>query len=163
MTPDDLPVCPPLSLAGRRALATGAGRGIGLADAAVTLVARTGTEIEAVAAALRARGDQAKALPLDVTDQAATLAAFAAQPPFDVLVNNAGTNRPKPFTDVSEADYDAVMGPNVRAAFFVAQAAVRGMVAAGWHGSIINTSSQRGHVGALAARSTARPNSRSRG
>lgn len=155
MTPDDLPVCPSFSLAGRRALVTGAGRGIGLAaaaalaaaGAAVTLVARTGTEIESVAAALRARGDQAEALPLDVTDQAATLAAFAAQLPFDVLVNNAGTNRPKPFTDVSEADYDAVMGLNVRAAFFVAQAAARGMVAAGRPGSIINMSSQMGHVG----------------
>jgi len=100
-----------------------------------------------VATALRARGDQAEALPLDVTDQAATLAAFAAQLPFDVLVNNAGTNRPKPFTDVSEADYDAVMGLNVRSAFFVAQAAARGMVTAGRPGSIINMSSQMGHVG----------------
>ena len=155
MTPDELPVCPCFSLAGRRALVTGAGRGIGLAaaaalaaaGAAVTLVARTASEIEAAAAALRARGDRAEALPLDVTDQAATLAAIAAQPPFDVLVNNAGTNRPKPFTDVSEADYDAVMGLNVRAAFFVAQAAARGMIAAGRPGSIINMSSQMGHVG----------------
>ena len=155
MTPEALPVCPSFGLAGRRALVTGAGRGIGLAaaaalaaaGAAVTLVARSAAEVEAVAAALRARGDLAEALPLDVTDQAATSAAFAGLPPFDILVNNAGTNRPKPFTDVSEDDYDTVMGLNVRAAFFVAQAVARGLMAAGQPGSIINMSSQMGHVG----------------
>ncbi len=155
MTLEALPVCPSFSLAGRRALVTGAGRGIGLAaaaalaaaGAAVTLVARSAAEIEAVAAALRARGDQAEALPLDVTDQAAVVSALAGRPAFDVLVNNAGTNRPKPFTDVSEADYDVVMGLNVRAAFFVAQAVARGMIAAGRPGSIITMSSQMGHVG----------------
>ena len=155
MTPEALPVCPSFGLAGRRALVTGAGRGIGLAaaaalaaaGAAVTLVARSAAEVEAVAAALRARGDLAESLPLDVTDQAATSVAFAGLPPFDILVNNAGTNRPKPFTDVSEDDYDTVMGLNVRAAFFVAQAVARGLMAAGQPGSIINMSSQMGHVG----------------
>ena len=155
MTSEALPVCPSFSLAGRRALVTGGGRGIGLAaaaalataGAAVTLVARSAAEIEAVAAALRARGDQAEALPLDVTDSPAVAAALAERPPFDVLVNNAGTNRPKPFTEVSDADYDAVMGLNVRAAFFVAQAVARGLIAAERPGSIINLSSQMGHVG----------------
>ena len=155
MTLEILPVCPSFSLAGRRALVTGAGRGIGLAaaaalaaaGAAVTLVARSAAEVEAVAVALRARGDQAEALPFDVTDQAAIKASLAGRPPFDVLVNNAGTNRPKPFTEISAADYDAVMGLNVRAAFFVAQTVARGLIAAGRPGSIINLSSQMGHVG----------------
>ena len=63
---------------------------------------------------------------LDVTDLAAMQTAIAAAAPFNILVNNAGTNRPKLLTDVTVEDYDAIMGLNVRAAYFVAQAVVRG-------------------------------------
>ena len=56
-------------------------------------------------------------------------------------------NRPKPFVDVPVEDFDAIMGLNVRAAFFAAQAVVRRLIAAGKPGSIINMSSQMGHVG----------------
>lgn len=66
---------------------------------------------------------------------------------FDVLVNNAGTNRPKPITEVTEADYDAVLGLNLRSAFFVAQAAARRMIDAKLRGSLIHVGSQMGHVG----------------
>ena len=150
-----LPVTPSFSLAGKRALVTGAGRGIGLAlsaalaaaGAAVTLAARTADEIEAAAAAIRARGEQAEALVLDVQNTAAVTAALNARPAFDVFVNNAGTNRPMPFTEVSEADYDAVLGLNLRAAFFAAQTVAKGMIAAGRGGAIIHISSQMGHVG----------------
>jgi len=150
-----LPKTPSFRLDGRRALVTGAGRGIGLAAAAaladagahVTLVARSGAEIEDVAAAIRAAGGAAEALVLDVLDIAAAERAIAAAEPFDVLVNNAGTNRPKPFVDVTHDDYDAVMDLNLRSAFFVAQAVVKRLVAAGRPGSIINISSQMGHVG----------------
>src|SRR5262249_56177654 len=62
--------------------------------------------------------------------------------------NNAGTNRPAPFVEVSVEDFDFVFELNVRAAFFVAQAVARQLVAAGRPGSIINVSSQMGHVGA---------------
>ncbi len=55
---------------------------------------------------------------LDVTDTAAVAVWSAGQPAFDILVNNAGMNRPKHFHDVTEDDYDAIMGLNVRAAFF---------------------------------------------
>jgi NAD(P)-dependent dehydrogenase (short-subunit alcohol dehydrogenase family) len=72
---------------------------------------------------------------------------LAARDTFDVFVNNAGTNRPKPFVAVAEDDYDAVMNLNVRAAFFAAQAVAKGMIAAGKRGSIIHISSQMGHVG----------------
>ena len=145
----DLPRTPSLRLDGRRALVTGAGRGIGLAAAAalaeagahVILAARTGTEVEDAAAALRARGLAAEALVLDVTDPAAEI------PPVRILVNNAGTNRPRHFLDVTAEDYDAIMGLNLRAAFFIAQQAARAMVAAGQGGSIIHISSQMGHVG----------------
>ncbi len=147
-----LPVTPSFRLDGRRAVVTGAGRGIGLAaaaalagaGAAVTLVARTADEVRAGAEAI---GTGAEWAVLDVGDLAAVAAFFAARPAFDVLVNNAGTNRPKPMYDVTEADYDAVLDLNLKAAFFVAQGAVKAMLAAGVRGSLIHMGSQMGHVG----------------
>jgi NAD(P)-dependent dehydrogenase (short-subunit alcohol dehydrogenase family) len=145
-----LPKTPSFRLDGRRALVTGAGRGIGLALAAalaeagaqVTLVARTASEIEPAAAEMN--GNWAT---LDVSDLSAVAAFFDARPAFDVLVNNAGTNRPKPMTEVTEADYDAVLDLNVKSAFFVAQGCVRRMLADGKPGSLIHIGSQMGHVG----------------
>ena len=154
--PVTLPRTPSFRLDGRRALVTGAGRGIGLAAAAalaeagahVTLAARTAHEVEAAASAIRAAGGAAEAMTLDVADPHAVAAALAARKPFDVLVNNAGTNRPAAFTEVSVEDFDAVMTLNVRSAFFVAQAVARRLIAAGRPGSIIHMSSQMGLVGA---------------
>jgi NAD(P)-dependent dehydrogenase (short-subunit alcohol dehydrogenase family) len=145
-----LPVTPSFRLEGRRAIVTGAGRGIGLAAAAalaeagadVTLVARTASEIEAAASEM---GGTAEVL--DVSDIAAVKVFFASHPAFHILVNNAGTNRPKPMWDVSEEDYDAVYDLNVKSAFFVAQACVQRMIAEGVKGSLIHISSQMGHVG----------------
>jgi NAD(P)-dependent dehydrogenase (short-subunit alcohol dehydrogenase family) len=150
-----LPKTPSFRLDGKRALVTGAGRGIGLAAAAalaeagadVTLAARTRDEIERAAAEMQARGGKAHAVPLDVTDIAAVRALADAAAPFDILVNNAGTNKPGPFVEVTEENYDLVFGLNVRALFFTAQAVVRRLLAAGKPGSIINVSSQLGHVG----------------
>jgi NAD(P)-dependent dehydrogenase (short-subunit alcohol dehydrogenase family) len=151
-----VPARPSFRLDGKRALVTGAGRGIGLAaafvlaeaGAHVTLAARTQSEIEAAAAAIRARGQAAEALLLDVTDLAAMQRAMAVAAPFGILLNNAGTNRPKPLVDVTIDDFDAIMALNVRAAYFVAQAVARRMIETEQPGSIINVSSQMGHVGA---------------
>jgi NAD(P)-dependent dehydrogenase (short-subunit alcohol dehydrogenase family) len=151
-----LPTTPSLRLDGRNALVTGAGRGIGAAaatalaeaGACVTLCARTASEIEELAAALRDRGFAAQPLPLDVTDIDGFRAAIDAAEPFNIFVNNAGTNRPNLFVDVPIADFDLVMNLNVRAAYFAAQAVTRRLIAARKGGSIINISSQMGHVGA---------------
>jgi len=153
--PDVLPATPGFRLDGRRALVTGAGRGIGAgasaalaeAGAAVTLVARSSADIDAVAAAIRAAGGAAEAAPLDVGDLDAVRAFFDARPAFDILVNNAGTNRPMPMDRVEEEDFDAVFDLNVKAAFFVAQACARRMIAEKRPGSLIHMGSQMGHVG----------------
>jgi NAD(P)-dependent dehydrogenase (short-subunit alcohol dehydrogenase family) len=151
----ELAATPSFRLDGRRALVTGAGRGIGLgaasaladAGADVTMVSRTHDEIDAAAAAIRARGQKAQALALDVRDLGAVTNAIENAEPFDILVNNAGTNRPAPFTDVKIEDFDFIFGLNVRSAFFVAQAVARRLVEAKRSGSIIHVSSQMGHVG----------------
>ena len=150
-----LPRTPSFNLEGRRALVTGAGRGIGAALAAalaqagahVVLVARTKSEVEANARDIRADGGIAEAVVLDVSDMSAVDAFFAARPAFHVLVNNAGTNRPKPITEVTEADYDAVLDLNLKSAYFVAQGAAKRMIAERVAGSLIHIGSQMGHVG----------------
>jgi NAD(P)-dependent dehydrogenase (short-subunit alcohol dehydrogenase family) len=151
----DLAKTPSFRLDSKRALVTGAGRGLGLAAASaladagahVTLAARTESEIMQAADAIRARGQNAEPLVLDVRDVEAVKKVVAAQAPFDILVNNAGTNKPAPFVDVKVEDFDFVFSLNVRAAYFVAQAVARRLIEAKRPGSIINMSSQMGHVG----------------
>jgi NAD(P)-dependent dehydrogenase (short-subunit alcohol dehydrogenase family) len=156
VTSIDLAKTPSFRLDRKRALVTGGGRGIGLAAATalasagahVTLAARTKSEIEQAAAAIRARGDQADALVLDLTDIEAARKAIAQAAPFQILINNAGMNRPAYLPDVKVEDFDAIFALNVRAAFFMAQAVALQLIAAKLPGSIINVSSQMGHVGA---------------
>ena len=83
-----------------------------------------------------------------MTDTGAFADRIAALPAFDILVNNAGTNRPKPLAEICEEDYDAVLTLNLRAVVFATKAVTARMLAAGRGGSVINVSSQMGHVGA---------------
>lgn len=150
-----LPTTPSFRLDGKRALVTGASRGLGRAiaiafaeaGAEVVLAARAKDEMDATVAAIAGRGlPKAVAVALDVTDRAAVRRTVAEHGPFDVLLNNAGTNIREPFLEIQDASVDALLDLNVRAAVTVAQAVAQGMVAAGKGGAIINLSSVNGHV-----------------
>ncbi|MBS0242455.1 MAG: SDR family oxidoreductase, partial [Proteobacteria bacterium] len=146
----ELPKTPSFRLDGKRALVTGAGRGIGLAAAAglaeagahVVLAARTRPELEEASDAIRRGGGSAEVCVLDVLDDAAVRAEVASRPPFHVLVNNAGINRPQPFIDFKLEDLDLLLDLNVRAAFVVAQTVARRMVETATKGCLIHISSQ---------------------
>ena len=152
-----LPTTPSFRLDGRRALVAGASSGIGLAcavalaeaGARVTLAARRAGPLDEAVAALRARGLAAEAAPLDVTDLAAVRALTEREEPFDILLNSAGLARHSPALDTTEADFDAVSALNVKAAYFLAQAVARPLVAAGRPGAILQISSQMAHVGGM--------------
>ena len=150
----DLPRTPSFSLAGRRALVTGGSRGIGLAaaaalagaGAAVTLTARSIVDAQRAADAIVSQGGIAEALAFEASDPEGCT-RLGADRVYDVLVNNAGIARHQSFLDVVATDFDAVMDVNVRGTFLVAQSIARGMITRKAGGSIINVSSQMGHVG----------------
>lgn len=139
-------------LAGLVVLVTGAGRGIGRAcalacadaGAEVIAVARTGADLDTLAR--EAPGDRVRPLVADVTKDDFP-ARIRALPKLDALVNNAGTNRLQPLTEVDVATLDHLLDLNVRSAFLVSQAAAVRMLELGRGGSIVHVSSQMGHVG----------------
>src|SRR3546814_19710534 len=97
--------------------------------------------------AIQKAGGAATTAVLDVTDLSAVHSFFAERPAFHILVNNAGTNRPMTMQQVSEADYDAVLDLNLKAACFLTQQVVRAMIVEEIAGSLINIGSPMGHVG----------------
>ena len=146
-----LPRTPSFRLDGRRALVAGASSGIGLACAAalaeagaeVVLCARGRDALEEAAEAMRAEGRLASAAPLDVTDLEAVRDLVARERP-GILVNSAGMARHAPALDTAPEDVAAVVDVNLRAAFHLAVEAARHMEPGG---SIVQISSQMGHVG----------------
>jgi NAD(P)-dependent dehydrogenase (short-subunit alcohol dehydrogenase family) len=146
------------SLAGKVALVTGGGRGLGesiatgLAEygADVALASRTLTDLESVATRLRALGRRSEAFQVDVTQVASiermvkeVVTAFGR---IDILVNNAGLNIIKYALEVTEDDWDRIMDTNLRGTFFCCQAVGRVMVGQKY-GRIINIASQMAKVG----------------
>lgn len=140
---------------GRVAVVTGASHGIGLACAGqlashgceVVLVSRSADSLEEVERSLTSQGLKARSASCDVCDLDAFASLINALDRLDVLVNNAGGNRPTHFVETTRQDFDWLVDLNVRSVFFASQAALRKMIQTGAKGSIINMSSQMGHVG----------------
>ena len=140
-------------LDGLLAVITGASRGLGEgcalalagAGADVALVGRNNEDLNAVAGKIEDLGCAAQTLTMAVIASDSLAVALGDLPPFEIFVNNAGTNQPQPFLEVDEKTYDRLMDLNLRAAFFAAQAAARLMVKYAKGGAIINMSSQAGH------------------
>jgi len=145
-------------LAGRVAVVTGAGRGIGRAvalalgeaGACVIAAARTQDEIDGTARAVREAGGEADAVAVDLADEASVRALFAAVRGrwgrLDVLVNNAGIGLYGPVETFPVEDLDRLVTVNLRGTFLCCQEAMRLMVPAG-AGYIINISSVVGFKG----------------
>ncbi len=148
-----LPQTPSFRLEGKRAFVPGGSRGIGLgcavalaqAGAHVTIAARGEDAVQSAVAEMSAEGLSADGTALDVTDTAAVSRFFKDRQPYDIMCNSAGLARHSHVLDTSGDDFDAVMNLNVRAAYFLAQQAAKQMLGRG--GSIIQISSQMGHVG----------------
>jgi NAD(P)-dependent dehydrogenase (short-subunit alcohol dehydrogenase family) len=148
-------LAPNFRVDGQRALVTGASRGIGFcaamalaqAGAHVTLVARSIDTLQSAQKDLKSAGFDSEILQLDVTDPIAVDQALQERPAFQILVNNAGMNRPKHLVDVKNEDIDAVFDLNIKAAFYVTRKVTQQLLAAELPGSIINISSQMGLVG----------------
>lgn len=145
-------------LAGRTALVTGAGKGLGRAialgfageGANVVLMARTRADLDAVAREVEALGRQALVAVADATDsrqvEAAVEQAVAHFGRVDVLAHAAGGSLRKPSVDVTDEEWDAVIAANLSSTFKVCRAVGRRMLAQGG-GSIINLSSTAGMRG----------------
>jgi 3-oxoacyl-[acyl-carrier protein] reductase len=144
-----------VSLQGRVALVTGAATGIGRASArrlaqagAFVWVNHLGQADQAadVVRAIVALGGQARAIEADVSDAAAVQRMAVAVGAVDVLVNNAGILQEQPFLETTEADWDRVLGVDLKAVFLVCRAFIPGMLSRG-QGSIVNIASDLGLLG----------------
>ncbi|MBY5934214.1 SDR family oxidoreductase [Tateyamaria omphalii] len=150
-----LPRTPSFDLSGKRALVTGASSGIGLgcavalaeAGAHVVCAARRADALAEVVGAMTEQGWSAEALQFDQSDMGAIDAAF--DEPYDIVLNSAGLARHGPSMETQPEDFDAVVGINLKGAYFLSTAAARALIEAGKPGSIIHISSQMGHVGGI--------------
>jgi len=153
----ELPKTPSMSLNGRNALITGASSGIGLgcavalaeAGAHVCLSARNEKQLDKVVKSIQEKGYSAEAMVLDISKIESTQESIANIGPFDILVNSAGLGRHAPSQETTVEDFDAVMNVNLRGAYFVTQAVANGLIGGKKPGSLINISSQMGHVGGI--------------
>ena len=143
----------PSGLAGKHAVVTGGGSGIGAATAEallrtgarVTLMGRDLTRLHAQREALRALGEVACA-SVDVTEEAAVAAAFEQAGPVDVLINNAGQAQAAPFTQTDIALWQRMLDVNLTGVFLCTRAVLPGMLERGY-GRIVNVASTAGQIG----------------
>ena len=145
-----------MRLQGKRALITGAGRGIGLEFARAYIAEGATVAIADINAAALDRavadlGPQAVAVQMDVTDQTSIDAGFALAVDrmggLDILINNAALFSAAPIVEITRADYDRLFAVNVAGTLFCMQAAAKQMIAQGTGGKIINMASQAGRRG----------------
>ncbi|KAK7475410.1 hypothetical protein BaRGS_00033360 [Batillaria attramentaria] len=130
---------------GKRALVTGAGKGIGRAvaialhkaGAQTVAISRTQADLDS----LKAECPGIQTLAQDISDWSATRQAVSSLGHFDLLVNNAGVHQQIPFLEFPEAEIDRTFNTNYKAAFNVSQVVARGMVERGTGGAIVNVSS----------------------
>lgn len=152
------------SLRGKRVLVTGASSGFGAhfsqvlagAGADLVLAARRVERLEDTARAVRDLGREALVVPMDVADVDSINTAFETMPALDVVINNAGINRVNTTHELESDDWDAVLDTNLKGVWAVSRAAIRGWMAAGRGGNIINIASVLGlrvgqQLGAYAA------------
>jgi NAD(P)-dependent dehydrogenase (short-subunit alcohol dehydrogenase family) len=144
----------------KTALVTGAGKGIGkacaiaLAEAGanVIILSRTKSDLDKVEKIIKKLKRKCTSYICDVTDYDELKSVFHKITSLDIVVNNAGTNRPDHFTKIKKEDMDYVVDLNIKAAFHVAQLGSKVMLLSKKRkilgGSIINMSSQLGKVGA---------------
>lgn len=144
------------SLTGKRALVTGASRGIGkaialefaAAGAEVILCARSESELESVAKAIASAGGKAIVMAMDIVDIDNLEIKLKDLPDIHILCSNAGVNVPKPISETTPADFDKVINLNLKATYFINKFTLAHMIKNKVKGSIINMSSQMGHTGA---------------
>tara|TARA_B100000287_G_scaffold92824_1_gene84952 strand:+ start:965 stop:1729 length:765 start_codon:yes stop_codon:yes gene_type:complete len=151
----DYPKTPSFNLNGKRSLVTGAGRGIGMgasialaqAGSEIVMVSRTEEQLIALNDHIKKLGLKSSYKPLDVTNDKDLKEFIDNEKPFDILVNNAGTNIPSSLIETKIDDFDYVMSLNVKSVINLTKHVVTKMLDNNIRGSIINVSSQMGHVG----------------
>ncbi len=152
-----LPTTPSFRLDNKIALITGASSGIGLgcsialaeAGAHVVLAARNTKNLHAAVDAIKEKKLSAEMMAIDLSDINSITESINQKGPFDILVNSAGLGRHSPSIDTRVEDFDDVMNVNLRGAYFVTQAVAKGLIKAKKPGSLVNISSQMGHVGGI--------------
>ena len=149
------PTTPSFRLDNKRALITGAGRGIGLgasialaeAGSEIVMVSRTEEELKKLDEHIKKLGFKSSYKSLDVTNEKDLQNFIHNEKPFHILVNNAGTNIPSSLIETKINDFDYVMSLNVKSVINITKQVVSKMLDNDISGSIINVSSQMGHVG----------------
>ena len=152
----NFPTTPSFRLDNKRSLVTGAGKGIGLgasialaeAGSEVVMISRTKKDLDSLQNYITEKGYKGYYKIIDVTNIKHIESFLSDESPFDILVNNAGSNEPCEFVNFKSESLNYLMSLNVESIFEITKLVVDKMLKHGLNGSIINVSSQMGHVGA---------------